>query len=171
MERLYCYVGPSAIAAAAARNHTARTPVSTALDVRRWIKTCGKPPVTATFIIDQQCKLWIANRRSEHVACARGGPVLAAGEMTFEDGAEGVEAVYITNQSTGFCPEPESWAAVECALNLAGIAHAGDYDQKCEFRLCECGQINIVKDRVFECGVCAASLPSEWNFDAEAAGQ
>ncbi len=70
----------------------------------------------ATFIITLNEELLVAPRRSEHVACASGGPVLSAGEITFDDNLVVIE---VTNQSTGFCPEPESWASV--AIHLTAL--------------------------------------------------
>ena len=72
-----------------------------------------------------------------HVACAAGGPVLSAGEITFDDDMTVAE---ITNQSTGFCPEPESWPAVSDALDRARdqtsrtIHHRGDFPAVSEMR-------------------------------------
>ena len=172
MSRLYRYVGPPEIAAAVS-NCTARVRVLCADDVRQWYRSAS-PSVsprgdamdstTATFIVDENGDLWIADRRSEHVACARGRPVLSAGEMTLEIGREDVEVSYVTNQSTGYCPEPKSWKAVASALDNAGIERPSDFTAGCEFRRCGCGQINIVKNGVYECGVCESELPSEWNL-------
>ena len=54
----------------------------------------------------------LADRHSEHVACAGGGPVLSAGEMFFllEDSRAAV--VEVSNQSTGYWPETSSLTAV-----------------------------------------------------------
>ena len=84
--------------------------------------------------------------RSEHVACAAGGPVLSAGEITFDDECNVPE---ISNQSTGFCPEPESWSTVERALDRVGIEHPGGFTIAVVFRLCpKCHERNIVKGLV-----------------------
>ena len=93
---------------------------------------------------------------------------MSAGEMQLETDASGdVFASYVTNQSTGYCPEVRSWTAVEQALDQAGIDHFGRFDLECEFRRCQCGQINIVKDDLYECGVCGSELPPVWNMDAQ----
>lgn len=158
--KLYKYVGPPEIAKSVNLS-SSRTEVTCGGDVMRL--TSGRS-LTFTFIIDSQRTLWIADRQSEHVACARGGPVLSAGEITFEVSDGKAIATYITNQSTGYCPEPVSWSAVASALDRAGIEHYGRFDLACEFRRCDCGQINIVKDGVFECAVCGGELCKLWNF-------
>jgi hypothetical protein len=113
--------------------------------------------------------LWIADRHSEHIACARGGPVLSAGELTFQIDrrTKQVEVVAVTNQSTGFCPEPESLPAVAAALDGLGIEHPGEFTTAMIFRRCaNCGTTNVVKDGWFECAICGRELPGEWNFDS-----
>ena len=120
---------------------------------------------TVTFVVLSD-GLWVADRHSEHVACARGGPVHSAGEMTFEVDPRGrsVDVVHVTNQSTGFCPEPESWPSVAAALDAAGIAHPAGFSAEMTFRRCpKCGAMNIVKDEWFECALCGGELPSAWN--------
>ncbi|BEL04964.1 hypothetical protein Q0Z83_031550 [Actinoplanes sichuanensis] len=101
--------------------------------------------------------LLLAPRRSEHVACAAGADVLAAGEITFTpDG--GVSAV--TNQSTGYCPQPCCWPAVDAALNRAGIAHPGAFTSAFVFRHCTvCTHLNVIKDDVYVCAHCDTDLP------------
>ena len=162
MARLYTYVGPPEIARSARSSH--RALITCDDDVRKWIATSGRPPLTVTFVIDAHGELWIADRQSEHVACARGEPVRSAGEMTFDIDDKAVDVTYVTNQSTGFCPEPESWHSVARALDRARITHPDDFDMRCEFRRCTCGQINLVKNEVYECGVCGSELPREWNL-------
>ena len=119
----------------------------------------------ATFIVDPSGYLWIADRRSEHVACADGGPVMAAGEMTFEVNGTNIEVTDVSNQSTGFCPEPTCWPAVAAALDRIGILRPDDFTVSFTFRKCEaCGGINLIKDEIFECGECGRGLPEWWNF-------
>ncbi len=138
--------------------------------VRRWVRgvyASGPTPftITATFAVTETGELWIADRHSEHVQCARGEPVLSAGEITFEIDRSGVSVSQVTNQSTGYCPEPESWPAVAAALDRAGLAHPGYWTTAFLFRRCPaCGMTNIVKDNWFECGVCDTELPVVYNF-------
>jgi hypothetical protein len=76
-----------------------------------------------------------------------------------------VEVEEISNQSTGFCPEPESWPVVAAALDTLGVRHPGRFTLAVVFRRCPaCGERNVVKDGWFACGVCGADLPAEWNF-------
>lgn len=168
MPRLYAYVGPTALA----RNATCDTPrllVHEIPPLVTWLKPLADEgdEVTVTFVVLPD-GLWIADRHSEHVACARGGPVLSAGEMTFSVDPSNslVEVVYVTNQSTGFCPEPASWCSVEAALDAAGIAHPGGFSAEVLFRRCpRCAATNVVKDGWFECALCGADLPTTWNYD------
>ena len=128
--------------------------------------------VVSTFVIDEAGWLRIADRRSEHVACAGGRPVRSAGEMTFAVRRSGASVTWVTNQSTGYCPEPNSWPAVEAALARTGIAAPDGFSQAFDFRRCPCcGSINIIKDGVFECAVCSTPLPGVWNLDAEIAAE
>ncbi|MFV1994677.1 MAG: hypothetical protein ACC661_04510 [Verrucomicrobiales bacterium] len=97
--------------------------------------------------------------------------MLAAGEAFFDVESE-VPSVYrITNQSTGFCPEPSSWEAVSRALSRAGLVFPPGFEPAFEFRRCEsCGTIAVVKDDDFTCLVCGEALPVEWNADAASRG-
>ena len=103
---LYRYVGPAEIAARCAahpRGHAVRD-----LDeLRRALRALGGGERrTTTFVVDGVGILRVADRASEHVACAGGGPILAAGELTVTSRGEVIE---VTNLSTGFCPEPAAW--------------------------------------------------------------
>ena len=107
----------------------------------------------------------IADRHSEHVACAEQLDVLSAGEITFEISNDQVHFTWITNQSTGYCPEPESWPAVKNALDKAKISRPDEFSTKFIFRLCKkCNAINIVKDDWYVCIECDATLNNKWNF-------
>src|SRR6478736_1227958 len=112
--RLYEYVGPKQIAEHASFVSSG-FPILSAGDVKKWIceseQSLSRGVVTATFVIDATGGLLIADRRSEHVACAGRKPVLSAGEISFAIGSD-VKVIGITNQSTGYCPEPESWPAI-----------------------------------------------------------
>ncbi len=166
MTRLYSYVGPAVIKARVA-GRPAGVRIVSAADLIAW--TCRadleRGLVAATFVIDAEGHLLLADRCSEHVACAGGGPVLSAGELFF--GIEGacIEVVEASNQSTGYCPEPESWPAVAEALDRIGVAHPGRFTTEIVSRRCEkCSERNVVKDGWFVCGACGAELPAEWNF-------
>ena len=175
MRKLYPYVSPAHLARQA-NSETHRLRVDIAATLAAWVvEQPGTEPdgtLTVTFVVLPD-GLWVADRHSEHVACARGGPVHSAGEMTLELDRQqcSVEVVYITNQSAGFCPEPESWPAVEAALDAAGIGHPGTFSAEMIFRRCpKCGATNIVKDGWLECAVCGVELPREWNYGGPAAG-
>ncbi len=154
--RPYHYVGPPEIALSASSPDACT--VDTAETLLIWLES----PRTCTYVVTLAGQLRVAPRNSEHVACAGGMAVLAAGEITF---AMPLAATQISNQSTGYCPEPECWPAVASALNAAGIPHPGGFTEALVFRRCaECGQINVVREENFVCAVCDAELPSGWNF-------
>jgi hypothetical protein len=121
-----------------------------------------------TFVVALDGMLRLAPRRSEHVALAGGRDVLAAGEMTFAPAETGWYVAEVTNQSTGYCPDPDSWPAVARALDSAGIRHTGNFTDKVIFRRCPtCGDRNIVRDEDFTCALCNSALPAQWNFTSD----
>jgi hypothetical protein len=170
--RLYRYVGSEEIRRRAlAGGEPDRACIQQPHDLRRWM-TRAEPTASrraylpATFIIDPDQQLWIADRRSEHVACAAGGEVLAAGELAFCEHRGRVEVVEASNLSTGYCPEPECWSVVAEALDRIGLPRPSAFTSAFEFRRCErCDATNLVKEEVFECAVCQAELSRAWNFD------
>jgi len=172
MRQTYQYVGPKQIADRSVQS-PAGMRVDAPGDILRWVRQTNQElnasrSVTATFVVDDSGSLRIADRRSEHVACAGGRPVRSAGEMTFTVTAGTPRVTWVTNQSSGYCPEPDSWPAVKAALERAGIHAPDGFSQELVFRRCvRCGSINIVKDGIFACGVCSTPLPAEWNFILE----
>jgi hypothetical protein len=128
--------------------------------------------VEATFVINQAGILYLADRHSEHVACAGSKAVRSAGEMFFACGQVGWEVSGVSNQSTGYCPEPDSWSEVAAALDAIPLPHPADFTQAYLFRLCSgCQQLNLIKEREFVCALCGLDLPQEWNLEkSDAAG-
>jgi hypothetical protein len=169
LPRQYVYVGPSDIKSRVAR-HQGGTRIDSAADLLAWVRESGQLTgpdglVGATFVIEAGGNLLVADRHSEHVGCARGGAVLSAGEMFFGTTDDRVEVVEVSNQSTGFCPEPESWPAVATSLDRIGIPHPGRFTTEIVFRRCEgCGERNVVREGWFVCGTCGTTLPAGWNF-------
>ena len=167
--RTYCYVGPREIGEAA-RRQPSGTRIFSLGDLHVWLANADTDRMVdgtsiATFVVALNHELLLAPRRSEHVACASGGPVLSAGEITFGDNFVVTE---ITNQSTGFCPEPESWVSVETALDRIGLAHPGRFTTEIVYRLCPtCHERNAVKDSWFYCAMCDGKLTEHWNFDRD----
>ncbi len=164
--RLYSYVGPPEIL------HTARLSpsgqvISSPSELTAWIGSHsvdseGDDSLIATYVVDAHGQLRLAPRRSEHVACAAGGPVLSAGEVTFTPDGKVIE---ISNHSTGFCPEPESWRMVAAALDRIPVTRPANFTNSVVFRRCpECHERSVVKDDWYVCELCNADLPSEWNF-------
>ncbi|MGD1913833.1 MAG: hypothetical protein ACFB2X_24250 [Rivularia sp. (in: cyanobacteria)] len=168
LQKLYKYVGADEI-----RQNTAHLPPGNKIlsinDIENWIKGSEQQPdayglIAATFVIDCEGSLRIAQRHSEHIACAGGKSVLSAGEVFFQKSKNGLEVAEITNQSTGFCPEGKSWIHIAKVLDLIKIPHPSSFTIEFVFRrCCACGQINIVKDNLFTCSVCNRELPQKWN--------
>lgn len=165
----YSYVGPEDILTKAA-GASPGVKIESSRDLKDWLqKTAQKPNpegrFAITFVIDAKGFLRVADRGSEHVACAAGGPVLSAGEMFLMPVADGLRLEDVSNQSTGFCLEPESWSVVAMALDWIGLQHPGRFTQEIVFRRCPaCGERSIVKDAWFVYGLCGADLPARWNF-------
>ena len=100
--REYHYVGPAEIREVAQSQPTG-VPIRSVEDIETWLKSGPTEQLAdgssvATFTISTDHILYLAPRRSEHVACASGGPVLSAGEITIDDEFNIAE---ISNQSTG----------------------------------------------------------------------
>jgi len=127
MGKLYHYIGPNELSGSVSERRLIQNPQ----DVRNWIDQTRQRPengrAVATFIVDAAEQLWVADRHSEHVACAAGQPVLSAGEMTFVIDRRQVSVVEVTNQSLGYCPESASWPAVSAALEHSRLPHPSDF--------------------------------------------
>jgi hypothetical protein len=122
--------------------------------------------VAATWVVDLQGVFWFADRATEHVACARLGKVLSAGEVFFQATKNGPRIERITNQSTGFCPESSSWLAVFRALEGKGVEFPDGFEPAFEFRRCRsCCNLALVKDEDYTCVACGNELPEQWNLD------
>lgn len=163
---IYQYIGPIEILESAQRQ-PAGTPILSATDIATWLESepterLADGTWVATFTISLNQILYFAPRRSEHVACASGGPVLSAGEIMIDDE---LRVTAISNQSTGFCPEPESWNSVKAVLDQIGLSHPGQFTSAVIFRKCpKCKERNIVKDSWYYCQICDTKLPKKWNF-------
>lgn len=160
----YTYVGPAEIKQAALDSPPG-TPIESAAALRAWLRI--NPEATtegATYVVELNGILKLAPRRSEHVACASGAEVLAAGEVRFQADSRGLRVVDISNQSTGYCPDTTCWPAVSRALQLEGVAVTETFTRLITFRRCvACNEINLVKERWFVCTFCDADLPQDWN--------
>jgi hypothetical protein len=162
--RLYPYVGPSELREPG--DQPSGIAITTQAVLAAWLNSRGpdEPADPFTFTVNASGDLLLAPRRSEHVHCAGGQDVLAAGEITFSRDGRAWRAVAVTNHSTGYCPAPESWPAIAAALDRAGIPHPAGYDPVIVFRRCpSCQVINIVHDEHFACAICDGTLPREWN--------
>lgn len=158
--RLYLYVGPKSILQS--KTSCERIQVTKHRDIVAWSQEYSHSRIT-TFIIDEHKNLWIADRHCEHVACARGKAVFAAGEMTFS--LDAAQVLFVTNQSTGYCPQPESWQVLSEVLAKTDMHYPEYFNKAFHFRRCtKCKQINIIKDNIYECAICQAQLDTKWNF-------
>ncbi|MCM2393310.1 hypothetical protein [Streptomyces albipurpureus] len=210
----YRYVGPAGILAAV-HPRSAGEAIRTAADCERWINHRSEAELSEPFtcVVDPAGWPRLAPRRSEHVACAGGGPVLGAGEIAFtrrdsrrtfppprprhieradrvhhrvpvpaapaeagsagagSAGAVGAGVVWagvvreISNQSTGCCPDPRSWAAIAEALDRIGIGRPEGFTHEITFRRCAgCRETNIVREGDFVCVFCGEALPASRNI-------
>ncbi len=159
----YRYVGPDELRELVCPEK-AGTPIQRLQDILGWIKRTSQKgllhgEVIATFVINTKGILCLAERHTEHIACAGGDAVLSAGEMSFSIAQNQIEVTYVTNQSTGYCPEPESWPAVAQALDKLGLSHPNGFSYEFVFRRCQrCQTINIIKEDWFVCAVCGCEL-------------
>ncbi|WBB62359.1 hypothetical protein O7599_07460 [Streptomyces sp. WMMC500] len=162
----YRYVGPRHLLRAAVGG-PGGWPVTSTAGLDTLADTCagaefGEP---MTYVVDLNGSLLLAPRRSEHVACARGENVLAAGEITLIRSGSGWHVEEVTNQSTGYCPDPCSWPAVSAALRRLGVPQPAGFTHEFVFRRCpRCRATNVVRDEEFWCAVCDEPLPRTWNF-------
>lgn len=165
--RTYRYVGPAELRGLV-RPEAVGTVVRSAADLAD--RMSARPPREAaepfTFTVGTTGELRLAARRSEHVVCAGGGSVLAAGEMGFREESGRWVVAEVTNQSTGYCPDVTSWAAVARALDAAGIERPDGFTHALVFRRCPgCGEVGIVRDGDWFCVFCGTELPEEWNVE------
>ena len=101
--RRYAYVGPEAIRRQVAGAEQG-TEIRAAADLVPMLR--GEP---MTFVVDERGALRVADRRSEHVACAGGGVVFSAGELVaVRDGGVELQGdlrdrvrAYLTKQGHG----------------------------------------------------------------------
>jgi len=163
--RPFKYIGPSKIMADSIGSPKG-TPIASRDAAVAWVhEHADEEAGWATYVVSVAGMLLVAPRRSEHVACAGGESVLAAGEIRFDAASTVVD---VSNNSTGYCPREDCWDAVCSALDRAGLRHPGGLTLVTVFRRCPmCGERNLVKDDWFFCAMCDAALPKRWNFDAD----
>ncbi|MDT0484186.1 hypothetical protein [Streptomyces doebereineriae] len=163
--RVYGYVGPPELRSTVRPDSEGRI-IRSAADLDAWLSGRGPAETSEpfTFVVALDGLLRLAPRRSEHVACAGGADVTAAGEMGFARAAGRWAVHEVTNHSTGYCPDLDSWQAVGRAVDRAGVEHPGRFTHEVVFRRCEeCGERSIVREADFVCVFCGGELPVEWN--------
>ncbi|MGW5667046.1 hypothetical protein [Micromonospora sp. NPDC003776] len=161
--RRYRYVGPADVRTSVAEAPEG-CPIRSPADLDAYLAAADPRDRDEpfTYVVDPAGTLRLAPRRSEHVACAGGGEVLGAGEITFAGERGGWVVIEVSNQSTGYCPEPASWAAVAGALDRAGIGRPEGFTVAVVFRRClDCGERNLVRDDDYTCALCGAELPED----------
>jgi hypothetical protein len=166
--RRYPYVGPVEFSGRAAAADVVDVDSPASLD--GWLAGRDKEDLAEpfTFVVALDGVLRLAPRRSEHVALAGGRDVLAAGEMAFAVAGNGWRIAEVTNQSTGYCPDPDCWPAVAEALDRVGLSRPDGFTDRYVFRRCpSCGERNIVRDEDFTCALCDSVLPVQWNFTSD----
>jgi hypothetical protein len=166
---MFDYVGSEEIRLAVV-GYPRGTTIGSIADLKNWLRDTSdrmsieRKLVIATFVIDLDGNLLLADRHSEHVACAGGAAVLSAGEIFISWDRYVLEISDISNQSTGYCPDLDSWQYVEVALSKIAIDRPSSFTMEFIFRRCgKCDRINIIKDNVFVCAVCDSPLPERVN--------
>lgn len=165
VEKLYTYVGPRDLLTLSPPEDLVQ--VVSAESFYRWAqnKKVRSEGYTVTYVVLASGELRMAERQTEHVACAEGGPVRAAGEMSFEIHKREVHITSLSNLSTGFCPEPEYLEQVLALVASLQVDLSTCDVHFFEFRRCqECQSTNVIKVGDPFCVVCDAPLPEEWNF-------
>ncbi|MEV6991318.1 hypothetical protein AB0N87_19155 [Streptomyces sp. NPDC093228] len=169
--RNYRYVGPVDLSAGLRPGGTGRR-IGSAADFDGWVaeRSAADLAEPFTFVVGTDGVLRLAPRRSEHVACAGGGPVLSAGEIAFSREAGGRWVTdHVSNHSTGHCPDTSSWPAVARALDQVGLEHPSGFTHEAVFRRCPgCREHNVVREDHFVCVFCGGDLPEVWNVDPSA---
>lgn len=161
--RRYRYVGPAGVRASVA-DAPEGSPIRSPADLDAYLAAADSRDRDEpfTYVVDTAGTLRLAPRRSEHVACAGGGEVLGAGEIAFAAERAGWVVTEVSNQSTGYCPDPGSWPAVAGALDRAGIGRPAGFTEAVVFRRClDCGERNLVRDDDYVCALCGAELPED----------
>ncbi|MFC5918327.1 hypothetical protein [Streptomyces pulveraceus] len=165
--RCYRYVGPVDLEAVV-RPGSGGCRIGSTTDFGVWIaeRSAAELAEPFTFAIGVDGVLLLAPRRSEHVACAGGGVVLSAGEISFAREAGQWAVGDVSNHSTGYCPDVSSWPAVAQALDHVGLRRPSGFTHEVVFRRCSaCQEHNIVREGDFVCVFCFSDLPAEWNVD------
>lgn len=91
----------------------------------------------------------------------------AAGEVELGVAQKQLVVRGVTNQSTGYCPEPSCFGEIAAALVRVGVSATGRAVAR--LHLPAMSQVRSDRHREeddFECAVCATPLPKEWNFGA-----
>lgn len=169
MGRLFPYRGPSRLVPASGAR-PAGVVVETALQFADLAddpsqERLGDGSVAFTYVVDQSNSLRVANRRSEHVVCAGGEPVLAAGELFVTPGRKGSWVVRASNFSNGYMPSEDSFMALKLALERARLPAPKGFDPAIAYRYCgRCMEAVIAETGA--CRVCQAALALKWDLDA-----
>ncbi|MBR7839420.1 hypothetical protein KDL01_39540 [Actinospica durhamensis] len=165
--RSYGYIGPVELVEQVSPDATGQ-PMADSNDFSAWITAQSAVDLAEpfTFVVDVSGFLRLAPRRSEHVVCAGGEPVLGAGEIAFAREGDRWVVSQVSNQSTGYCPDLASWDALAAALDGIGLARPAAFTHEVEFRRCpECDELNVVKESHLVCVFCESDLPAGWNLD------
>ncbi|MEG8277530.1 hypothetical protein [Streptomyces sp. AHA2] len=78
----------------------------------------------------------------------------------------------VSNQSTGYCPNATSWAAVARNLDEVGLERPSSFSHEVVFRPClDRQEHDIVREDDFICVFCGSDLPQTWNVDPTCDGR
>lgn len=164
MEHEYAYVGSHEI------REQAYAPIDrfhprSAQQLLQWMARQSVKRATFTYVVALDGRLLLSGRGTEHVSLAQGANVRGAGEISLEVHGNIVQVTSVTNQSTGYCPEPACWPHVKTALEAVGIDSPDGFTHEFHFRRCtRCHTINLLKSEFPDCPVCGEQLPEQWNL-------
>ncbi|WP_405523031.1 hypothetical protein [Streptomyces canus] len=129
--RVYGYAGPPEPPSTVRPASEGRI-IRCAADLDAWLSGRGpaETPEPFTFVVALDGLLRLAPRRSEHVACAGGADVRAAGEMGFARAADRWAVHEVTNHSTGYWPDLDFLAGGRargrsCVRRISSACSAG----------------------------------------------
>lgn len=134
-------------------------------ELLEWMAHQSVRSATFTFVVSLEGRLLLSARGTEHVALAQGANVRGAGEISLAVHRDIIHVTSVTNQSTGYCPEPSCWLHVKAALEAAGLTPTDGFTHEFHFRRCtRCHTINLLKPEFPDCPVCGEQLPEKWNL-------
>ncbi len=158
MTRTYNYVVSRRIAEQAEAPISRLAP-ATPDDIRSWSLAPNNGNLELTFVVDPRGQLWLSIDTASMSPARADSPYSLLASCVPRVTPQQVAVVSVSNQSTGYCPEPDCWPAVRDALRNAGLESPNEFTHAFDFRRCvSCSGINILKDGMPDCPSCGTEL-------------